>query len=105
RKCTALGPENREAVTTPPATETAIGQRGYCWPFSQMKTISEQPPMGPEVIKPRSAAAAGRVLVPTARPRKIAETRNLPIPDRIDAPKADRWLQPDQKSPTRSIRS
>ena len=31
-------------MTTSPATETAIGQSGYCCPFSQTKTISEQPP-------------------------------------------------------------
>ena len=45
-------------------------------------------PLPPDVIKPRSAAAAGCGLAPTAKPRKIADIRNLPNPDRIDAPKA-----------------
>jgi hypothetical protein len=92
-------------VTTSPTTETAIGQSGYCWPFSQIKTISEQLPMGPEVIKPRSAAAAGCGLVPTAKARKIADIKNLPNRARIAAPKADKSREPEQNSLTASIRS
>src|SRR5258706_148226 len=83
----AWRPVNREAVTTSPAADTAIGQSGYARPFSQVKTISEQLPnaLGPDVIKPRSAAAAGLAVM--AKPTKIAVVINLPNPAPIAAPK------------------
>jgi hypothetical protein len=67
---------------------TAIGQSGYWWPFSQVKTISEQLPTepGPEVIKPKSAAAAGCTVPLTAKPRKTAVIKSLLNPARIAAP-------------------
>jgi len=88
-----------DAVTTSPVTVTAIGQSGYCLPFSQVKTISEQPPT-PDDIKPRSAAAAGEAAV--ANPRKIADARNWPNRLRITAPKPSKTRQQEQKNAQRS---
>jgi hypothetical protein len=95
----------REAVTTSPTTDTAIGHIGYSRPFSQVKTISEQLPTapGPDVIKPRSAAEAGLTLI--ANPKSIAVVTNFPNPARIVAPKADKLQLTEQKSLVRSIRS
>jgi hypothetical protein len=76
-----------DAVTTSPKTDTAIGQSGYCRPFSQVNTISEQLPIGPELIRPKSAAAACRRLMLTTNPMKMAAAKNRPSALRIDAPK------------------
>src|SRR6266404_6145573 len=108
RTCIALRrPVYSDAVTTSPAIDTAIGQSGYSRPFSQVKTISEQLPTapGPDVIKPRSAAAAVCGLTLTTNPRKIAIVINLPNPARIVAPKADKLQVAEQKYPTRSMRA
>jgi hypothetical protein len=58
-----------------------------CRPFSQVNTISEQLPMGPELTSPKSAAAACRRLMLTANPMKMAAAKNRPSALRIDAPK------------------
>ena len=79
----------RDAVTTSPTTDTAIGQSGYCRPFSHTKTISEHPPR-PDVIRPRSAAAEG--------PEAAAGARNITLaisllnPTRISAPKKRKYV-------------
>jgi hypothetical protein len=76
-----------DAVTTSPKTDTAIGQSGYCRPFSHVNTISEQLPIGPELTRPKSAAAAGRTLILTPNPMKIAAVKNRQNALRIGAPK------------------
>jgi hypothetical protein len=57
--------------------------------LSQVKTISEQLPaaLGPDVIKPRSAAIAGGGLMLTASPKKNAVAKNFEKLARIGTPK------------------
>src|SRR6516164_467020 len=84
-----------EAVTTSPVTETAIGHSGYCLPFSQAKTISEQLPTGPELINPRSAAGTDLMLM--TQVTNSAALRVLKNMLMIAAPKIPLTIQKESK--------
>src|SRR4051812_22414093 len=81
--------------------ETAIGHSGYCWPFSQVNTISEQLPIdaGPDVRMPRSAADAGTGLRLARNPTEIAVITSRPKMARMVAPKAEISSQEESKEP------
>jgi len=81
-------PVYSEAVTISPTTLTAIGHSGYSRPFSQVKTISEQPPR-PDVIKPRSAAATGGGVTAATMPKEAVIKTNLLKTTRMVAPELE----------------